>query len=70
MTRFDFFRHVDLANTVTLRKVEETVQIISQDVSDEAEQLGENSPCFRVQSQAPRIPCRLKVVTCRISWIG
>ena len=39
MTRFDFFRHVDLANTVTLRKVEETVQTISQGVSDEADQM-------------------------------
>ena len=39
MTRFDSFRHVDLANTVTLRKVEETVQTISQGVSDEADQM-------------------------------
>ncbi len=40
MTCCDFFRHVSLANTVTLRKVEETVQIISRGVSDEADQLG------------------------------
>ena len=39
MTCFNFFRHVDLANTVTLRKVEETVQIISQGVSDEADRM-------------------------------
>lgn len=39
MTRFNFLRHVDLANTITLRKVEETVQVISQGLSDEADQM-------------------------------
>ena len=39
MTRFDFFTHLDLANTIKLRKVEETMQSISQGVSVEADQL-------------------------------
>lgn len=39
MTCFDFFRHVDISNFVTLQKVEKTVQNISQGVSDEADQM-------------------------------